>query len=173
MNRKGGPLREIYRNGVGAIVTSLCCSFCTFGVSQALLAWSNDERRSPELQSVISLAIFVVGYWVVYFALRSHVHAALIRTGLVSRGEPTLGSRWAKGWFICASEIFWIVSLGVTNLYLLRLGYSANASAAIAQWGVNLLVWLPLLPAWEWFALVWTPAWAVGVARRCWGNGVG
>jgi hypothetical protein len=140
-------------------MTSVACSICTFTLSQALLASITEKSRTPETQSIVSVGIFVVGYWVVYFALRARVQKGLVRFGILHAVGPCAGTPGAKLFFVFASEIFWIVSLGVGNLYLLRLGYSANAAAAIAQWGVNLLIWLPLLPVWEWFALVYLPSW--------------
>lgn len=157
-------VRQIYKDGFGSILTSVSCSVCTFGLSQSLLVLFRESCRSPEIQSVISVAIFVVGYWVVYFALRARVQHVLVHAGLVRGLAGTRGSAAAKLLFVCASELFWIVSLGVSNLYLLRLGYSANLSAGLAQWGVNLTIWLPLLPMWEWFALVYLPK-AVGGRR--------
>jgi len=150
-------LREIYRAGLGATVTSVGCSVCTFTISQTLLMLLSGKKSTPELQSVLSVAIFVVGYWAVYFALRARIHRTLVRSGAMhDRTSPT-GTPATKLFFVCASEIFWILSLGAANLYLLRHGYSANAAAALAQWGVNLTIWLPLLPLWEWFALVYLP----------------
>lgn len=150
-------LRALYRDGVGAIMTSVACSICTFTLSQTLLALLSEKSRTAETQSVISVAIFVVGYWLVYFALRARVQKALINAGILHAVSKRSGTPGAKLFFVLASELFWIVSLGVSNLYLLRLGYSANAASALAQWGVNFLIWLPLLPVWEWLALVYLP----------------
>lgn len=151
-------IRNLYRAGLGAIITSVACSVCTFTISQTLLVLLGRDDSTPELQSVVSVAIFVVGYWVVYFALRTRIHRALIGAGMIRDIKTPTGTSIAKLLFVCASELFWIVSLGTANLYLLRHGYSANAAAALAQWGVNVIIWLPLLPLWEWFALVYLPA---------------
>ena len=126
-------LRALYRDGVGAIMTSVACSICTFTLSQTLLALLSETSITAETQSVISVAIFVVGYWLVYFALRTRVQKALINAGILHAVSKRAGTPGAKLFFVFASEIFWIVSLGVGNLYLLRLGYSANAASAMAQ----------------------------------------
>lgn len=154
---KQSGIYTLYRGGLGAILTSLTCSLCTCAMSQLSLSALGDTARSPEAQTVLSLAIFVVGYWVVYFALRRHVQRYLLATGLISASRPSGGGKSAKLFFVCASEVFWIVALGGANLHLLRLGYSAEAAAAIAQWGINLTIWLPLLPLWEWFAMDYMP----------------
>jgi hypothetical protein len=125
-----------------------------------------DTARSPETQTALSVAIFVVGYWVVYFALRRHVQRYLLATGLILASRPSGGGKSAKLFFVCASEVFWIVALGGANLHLLRLGYSAEAAAAIAQWGINLTIWLPLLPLWEWFAMDYMPTKFFNVTTR-------
>jgi hypothetical protein len=157
MGRRSKSITQLYRNGIGAILTSLICSVCTCITSQALLALLGEAGRAPEVQSALSVGIFVVGYWVVYFVARGAVQGYLVGNGLVSdRCRVDVGGG-AKLFFICASELFWIVSLGVSNLLLLRDGYSAGAAAAISQWGINLLIWLPLLPIWEWFATDWLP----------------
>jgi len=157
MGTNVATIRDLYRSGLGAIITSVTCSVCTFTISQTLLVLLGRDDSTPELQSVVSVAIFVVGYWVVYFALRARIHTALIGAGMVRDINTPTGTPIAKLLFVCASELFWIVSLGAANLYLLRHGYSANAAAGIAQWGVNVIIWLPLLPLWEWFALVYLP----------------
>lgn len=154
---KQAGIYTLYRGGLGAILTSLVCSLCTCAMSQLSLSVLGGMARSPEAQTVLSVAIFIVGYWVVYFALRRHVQRHLLATGLVPASRPGVSSKGAKLFFVCASEVFWIVALGVANLYLLRLGYSAEAAAAISQWGINLTIWLPLLPLWEWFATDYLP----------------
>lgn len=159
-------IRDLYRAGLGAIITSVACSVCTFTISQTLLVLLRRDDVTPELQSVISVAIFVVGYWAVYFALRARIHAVLVGTGLIHDANSPKGTPATKLFFVCASELFWIVSLGAANLYLLRHGYSANAAAALAQCGVNVMIWLPLLPLWEWFALVYLPGWLRWDAAR-------
>jgi hypothetical protein len=135
-------------------------------MSQLSLSALGGAAKSPETQTALSVAIFVVGYWVVYFALRRHVQHCLVVTGLISASRSAGGSKGAKIFFVCASELFWIVALGVANLYLLRKGYSAEAAAAIAQWGINLTIWLPLLPFWEWFAMDYMPAKVFNVTTR-------
>jgi hypothetical protein len=155
---KDARICTVYRGGVGAILTSLCCSLCTCLVSQLSLSALGDATRSPEMQAALSVSIFVVGYWVVYFALRRRVQRYLIATGLVLVHQLNSPSKGGKLFFVCASEVFWIVALGGANFYLLRVGYSAELAAMIAQWGINLTLWLPLLPLWEWFATDYLPS---------------
>jgi hypothetical protein len=166
MNSVKKAIYDIYCDGVGAVVTSLACSVCTCALSQYVLVATEGTVRSPEIQSVVSVSIFIVGYWIVYFGIRGRVQSYLYSVGI--GGSTRLcdaGSR-VNFFFVCASEIFWIVSLGLANLGLLRAGYSAQAAAALAQWGINLIVWLPLLPAWEWFATDYLPKKAVVCVRR-------
>jgi hypothetical protein len=149
---------SVYRNGLGAIVTSVACSLCTCLVSQTIIFVCTSEARTPEIQSGLSVAIFVFGYWAVYFSLRTQIEGITgSLRGVPLRAEPPpcgLG----KLFFICVSEAFWIVSLGLANLSLLRHGFSAGAAAALSQWGINIFIWLPLLPWWEWIATRYVPA---------------
>lgn len=158
MNPVKTGLFNLYRDGVGAIATSLACSVCTCAVSQCLLSITGGAASSPEIQSIVSVSIFVVGYWIVYFAIRTWVQKYLNARGIGAATQVCDASRAAKLFFVCASELFWIVSLGLANLGLLRAGYSAQAAAALAQWGINLAIWLPLLPLWEWFATDYLPS---------------
>jgi hypothetical protein len=157
MNSVKSAIYSLYRDGLGAVATSLACSVCTFTLSQSLLFIAGGAASSPEIQSVISVSIFIVGYWLVYFAIRSSIQDHLHTMGIGTTARVCHVSRGAKLFFVGASEVFWIVSLGLTNLALLRAGYSAQASAALAQWGINLVLWLPLLPIWEWFATDYLP----------------
>lgn len=68
-------------------MTSVACSICTCTFSQTLVALLSEKSRTPETQSVISVVIFVVGYWVVYFALRT----AALKRALASSAK-TLGA---------------------------------------------------------------------------------
>ncbi|MFN4894884.1 MAG: hypothetical protein ACK5GN_11565 [Pseudomonadota bacterium] len=163
---KNSGIYALYRGGAGAIVTSLVCSLCTCVMSQLSLSALGDTANSPETQTVVSVAIFVVGYWVVYLVLRRHVQTWLLAVDLIPASRSVAGGKSAKLFFVCASEIFWILALGAANLHLLRLGYSAEAAAAIAQWGINLTIWLPLLPLWEWFAMDYLPTKAFNVTTR-------
>lgn len=168
MATKRMTIRDLYRAGIAAIMTSVACSVCTFTISQTSLVLLRRDDLTPELQSVISVAIFVVGYWVVYFTLRARIHVVLVGAGFIQDTNSPSGSLATKLFFVCASEVFWIASLGAANLYLLRHGYSANTAAALAQWGVNVMIWLPLLPLWEWFALVYLPGlFGRDAARGC------
>ena len=147
----------IYRNGLGAIITSLGCSVCTCVSSQLILALTHAGDRSVEIQTALSVSIFVFGYWGVYFLLRQRIHAITVKFRLAVVGTYSASSNLAKLIFVGISEVFWIVTLTTANYWLLAKGFSPNTSAAIAQWGINLLIWLPLLPAWEWFALCYLP----------------
>jgi hypothetical protein len=166
MNPAKTDIFNLYRDGVGAIFTSLACSVCTCVVSQCLLAATGSAAHSPEMQSAVSVSIFVVGYWIVYFAIRGRVQGYLSTIGIGASTRICDVGRGARLFFVCASEIFWIVSLGIANLGLLRAGYSAQAAAALAQWGINLAIWLPLLPVWEWFATDYMPKKIVVCVRR-------
>jgi hypothetical protein len=166
MNSVKTAIIVLYRDGVGAIATSLACSVCTCAVSQCLLCITGGAASSPEIQSVISVSVFIVGYWVVYFAIRTWVQEYLHTRGIGASTRARDVSGRAKLFFVCASELFWIVSLGIANLGLLQAGYSPQAAAALAQWGINLAIWLPLLPVWEWFATDYMPKKIVVCVRR-------
>jgi hypothetical protein len=117
-----------------------------------------------------SVVIFVVAYWLVYFALREYIASLFTEIPLFRECRGALDSRrqlsskaalFGRIFFVTASEIFWILSLSIGNYLLLSYEFSAARAAFISQWGVNLIIWLPLLPIWEEFAVYRVPTlWA-------------